>query len=60
VWSILKERVNKHGLISSFARLAEILMAEWEAIPQQVISDAVDSWQSRVCQVEQAGGSHIE
>ncbi|OQV15464.1 hypothetical protein BV898_10339 [Hypsibius exemplaris] len=30
VWSLLKERVNKHGIISSFDRLAKILKDEWK------------------------------
>ncbi|OQV19464.1 hypothetical protein BV898_06455 [Hypsibius exemplaris] len=58
--SLLKERVNKHGLISSFDRLAKILKDEWEAISQQVIQDSINSWMSRVRKVEKARGSHIE
>jgi hypothetical protein len=33
---------------------------EWEAIPQQVIQDSIDSWMSRVRKVEKAAGGHIE
>ncbi|OQV19319.1 hypothetical protein BV898_06737 [Hypsibius exemplaris] len=60
VWSLLKERVNKHGFISSFDRLAKILKDEWEAISQQVIQDSINSWMSRVRKVEKARGFHIE
>jgi hypothetical protein len=60
VRSILKERLNENGLISNFDRLAEILKKEWEAIPQQVIQDSIDSWMSRVHNVEKAAGGHIE
>ncbi|OQV23383.1 putative 12-oxophytodienoate reductase 11 [Hypsibius exemplaris] len=54
VQSLRKERVNKHGLISSFDRLAKILQDEWEAISQQVIQDSINSWMSWVCKVEKA------
>ncbi|OWA54086.1 hypothetical protein BV898_18505 [Hypsibius exemplaris] len=60
VWSLLKERINKHGLISSFDRLAKILRDEWKAISQQVIQDSISFWMSRVRKVEKARGSHIE
>jgi len=43
VWNELKERLNKHGLISSFNKLKKILKKEWEAIPQAVIQVSVDS-----------------
>ncbi|OQV16605.1 hypothetical protein BV898_09275 [Hypsibius exemplaris] len=60
VWSLLKERVNKNGLISSFDRLAKILKDEWEAISQQMIQDGINFWMSRVRKVEKARGSYIE
>jgi hypothetical protein len=60
IWSLLKERLNKHGLISRFDRLAAILKMEWEAIPLQVIKDSIESWMSRVRKVEKATGGHIE
>jgi DDE superfamily endonuclease len=60
IWSYLKERLNKHGLISSFDRLKKILQEEWEAIPQQLIQDSIDSWLSRLRKVEKARGGHIE
>ncbi|OQV22089.1 hypothetical protein BV898_03934 [Hypsibius exemplaris] len=60
VWSLLKERVNNHGLIFSFDRLAKILKDEWGAILQQVIQDSINSWMSQVRKVEKARGSHIE
>jgi hypothetical protein len=44
VWSLLKERLNKYGLVSNFAKLKEILKKEWNVIPQDVIRDAIDSW----------------
>ncbi|OQV25991.1 hypothetical protein BV898_00126 [Hypsibius exemplaris] len=55
-----KERVNKHGLISSFDRLAKILKDKWEAISHQAIQDSIDSWMSRIRKVEKIRGSHIE
>ncbi|OQV11402.1 hypothetical protein BV898_14279 [Hypsibius exemplaris] len=60
MWSLLKERVNKHELISIFNRLAKILKDEWEVISQQVIHDSIDYWMSRVHKVEKARRSHIE
>jgi len=60
VWSLLKEALNKHGLIPSFAKLKELLLKEWEAIPQEAIQAAVDSWLRRVRGVEAEKGGHIE
>jgi hypothetical protein len=60
ICSYLKERLNKHGLISSFNRLKKILQEEWEAIPQQLIQDSIDSWLSRLRKVEKARGGHIK
>jgi len=60
VWSILKERLNKYGLIGNFKKLKKLLKKEWNAIPQQAIQDAIDSWQSRVRAVEKVNGGHIE
>ena len=60
VWSILKERLNKYGLISSFKKLKKILKKEWNAIPQQAIQDSVDSWSFRCRRVEKSKGGHIE
>lgn len=60
VWNLLKERLNKYGLISNFEKLKKLLKKEWDAIPQQVIKDAVDSWLIRVRKVEKSGGAHIE
>lgn len=60
VWNMLKERLTKHGLISNFEKLKKLLKKEWNAIPQQTIQDAVDSWQKRVRAVENAKGGHIE
>ncbi|OQV15810.1 hypothetical protein BV898_10062 [Hypsibius exemplaris] len=60
MWSLRKERVNKHALISSFDRLAKILKDEWEAISQQVIQDSINSWMSRVRKMKKSRGSHIE
>ena len=60
VWALLKERLLRYGLISSFEKLGRILKIEWKLIPQEAIRDAVDSWLSRVRAVEAAGGDHIE
>ncbi|OQV11459.1 hypothetical protein BV898_14255 [Hypsibius exemplaris] len=60
VWSLLKERVNKYGLIPSFNRLAKILKDEGEVISQQVIHDNINSWMSRVRKVERSRGFHTE
>ena len=60
IWSLLKERLNKYGLITNFEKLAKILKKEWRAIPQKVIRDSCDSWLRRVRKVENAGGGHIE
>jgi hypothetical protein len=37
VWSLLKERLNKYGLIPNFGKLKKILKKEWRAIPQETI-----------------------
>ncbi|OQV23395.1 hypothetical protein BV898_02841 [Hypsibius exemplaris] len=60
IWNILKQRLNKYGLISNFKKLKKILQKELTAIPQEVIRDAVDSWLFRVSRVEKADGGHIE
>ena len=60
VWSLLKERLNKYGLISNFKKLKKLLKNEWRAIPQKVIQEAVDSWLSRVYVVKRAQGGHIK
>jgi hypothetical protein len=60
IWSYLKERLNKHGLISSFDRLKMILQEEWEVIPQQLINDSIDSWLSRLHKVERTRSGHME
>ena len=60
IWSYLKERLNKHRMISSFDRLKKILEQEWEAIPQKLIQDSIDSWLSRLREMEKAKGGHIE
>jgi hypothetical protein len=60
VFGVVKESPNKYGLISNFDRLAEILKKEWEAIPQQVIRDSIESWTYRVCKVEKTACGHIE
>jgi len=46
VWSLLKELLNKYGLISNFKKLKKLLKKEWRAIPRRVIQEAVDSWLS--------------
>jgi len=60
VWSMLKQRLVKYGLISIFEKLKKILKKEWDAIPQQAIQDSGDTWQVRVRRVEKARGGHIE
>ncbi|OWA55431.1 hypothetical protein BV898_19818 [Hypsibius exemplaris] len=47
VWTLLKHRLTKYGLVSNFDKLKKILK-EWAAIPQDCIRAAVDSWQRRV------------
>jgi hypothetical protein len=59
IWSYLKERLNKHGLISSVDRLKMIFQEEWEVIPQQLIKVSIDSWLSRLHKVEKTRGVHI-
>jgi hypothetical protein len=59
VWSLLKGRLNKYRLVANFTKLKEILEKEWNAIPQEVIRDAIDSWQSRIRRIELADGGHI-
>ena len=58
--SLLKEHLNKHGHISRLDRLAVILKMEWEAIPQQVIQDSIDSWIPRLRRVGRAAGAYVE
>ena len=60
VRSLLKERVNKYGLIPNFEKLKSILKKELLLIPQSAIRDAIDSWPSRFRKVEKANGGHIE
>ena len=60
VWNLLKERLNKYGLIPNFEKLKTLWKKEWNAIPQKAIQEAVDSWLVRVYAVEKAGGGHIE
>jgi hypothetical protein len=59
IWSLLKEALNKHGHISSFARLKKLLVKEWNTIPQTAIQASVDCWLARVRRVEAADGDHI-
>ena len=37
VWAMLKQRLEKYGLITNFKKLKRILQKEWDAIPQQMI-----------------------
>jgi hypothetical protein len=60
IWSLLKEFLNKYGLVFNFAKLTEILKKEWKAIPQDVIRDAIDSRQSRIRRIELFNEGHIE
>lgn len=48
IWNLLKEAMNKYGLIPNFGKLKALLIKEWAAIPQEAIRASVDSWLTRV------------
>ena len=57
IWSLLKQRLIKYGLITDFEKLKKILKKEWLLIPQEAIRSAVDVWQFRVRGVVGASGT---
>lgn len=54
VWSMLKERLNKHSLITDFTKLTKELKKKRDAILQKAFQAAIVSWQRRVRAVESA------
>jgi len=60
LWSELKERLAKHQIVPNFQRLKEILIKEWQEIPEELFWDSCNCWLKRVRKVEQANGGHID
>jgi transposase len=60
IWNMLKEGLDKHGLISNFKKLKRSLKSEWKAISQEAIQASIDIWLFRVRRVEQERGGNIE
>ena len=56
LWDLLKRKVAKHGSIESLSRLKDIVLTEWEAIPQSVIDNLILSMSRRVRAVIIANG----
>ena len=59
VWSVLERNVYS-GRFENTIELKEAILQEWEALPQAVISYAIDGFQSRVRLVIAENGQHIE
>ncbi|OQV20803.1 hypothetical protein BV898_05149 [Hypsibius exemplaris] len=44
IWNMMKEKLDKHGHVSNFAKLKRHLVAAWKEIPQEAIQASIDVW----------------
>ena len=60
VWSALERNVYRGRRFENTIELKEAILQEWEALPQAVISNAIDGFRSCVRLVIAENGQHIE
>ena len=60
VWSALERNVYRGRRFENTIELKEAILQMWEALPQAVISNAIDGFRSRVRLVIAENGNHIE
>ena len=59
IWSTLERNVYR-GRFENTVELKEAILQEWEALPQAVINNGIDGFQSHVQLVIAENGQHIE
>ena len=62
IWGTLEAKIWKHNRfqIRTLEDLKERIVEEWNALPQDVISRAINSFRKRVRMVIKNKGGHIE
>ena len=60
VWSALERNVYRGRGFENTIELKEAILQEWEALPQAVISNAIDGFRSRVRLMIAENGQDIE
>ena len=60
VWSALERNIYRGRRFENTIELKEVILQEWEALPQAVINNAIDGFRSRVRLVIAENGQHIE
>lgn len=58
LWDLIKRRIGRRGHIESLRKLEEAILEEWNAIPQTLINNLIESMHRRVREVIIVKGSH--
>ena len=58
----LEAKIWKHNRfqITTLEGLKERIIEEWDSLPQDVISRAINSFRKRICMINKKNGGHIE
>ena len=62
VWGTLEIKIWKHNQfqITTLEDLKKRIVKEWDALPQDVVSRAMNSFRKRIRMVNKRNGGHIE
>ena len=60
VWSALERNVYRERKFENTIELKEAILQKWEALPQEVINNAIDGFRSRMRLVIAENRQHIE
>ena len=59
-WSYVETAIHKHRNVDDFEQLKREIVRAWNAIPQEVVDNAIDAFRKRLRCCIKVNGGHIE